>query len=161
MNHGKLIISKLDGIPILLSDVECDDTSLKSCRSWKLGGGNCRHEHDVFLTCTDGLEAEAIISDDVDYPEDPKGACINDSRFNRVLRGARELHPRTMSPAICQGFCQQNEAKYYGVENGQECFCGNEIFYYQTADPQECDMTCKGNDDQQCGGRDRMNIFLV
>ena len=113
-------------MPILLNEIECEDTKLESCRSWKLGGGNCRHENDVFLTCTNELD----VTEFLDPVPDPvvDGTCIVDSPFDRVLRGPKKQYPVEMSVEICRAFCASYDQTYFGVEYGRECYCGNRIF---------------------------------
>ena len=74
-------------MPILLNEIECEDTKLESCRSWKLGGGNCRHENDVFLTCTNEIDVTDRIT--VHY-----GSVINALTVDglRIGTGGGESH---------------------------------------------------------------------
>ena len=49
---------------------------------------------------------------------------------------------------------------YAGVQFGSQCFCGNEIPALKAVRPEsECNMKCKGDLAQKCGGRWRMNVY--
>ncbi|KAL6869950.1 hypothetical protein ACO1O0_001285 [Amphichorda felina] len=47
-----------------------------------------------------------------------------------------------------------------GVEYGGECYCGNTISNGgKPADAENCDMTCKGNKTELCGGSNHLNLY--
>ncbi|KAF2655101.1 copper radical oxidase [Lophiostoma macrostomum CBS 122681] len=49
---------------------------------------------------------------------------------------------------------------YAGVEYSQECWCGNAIaISSEPAELDSCDMPCKGNASEYCGGPNRLNIY--
>merc|ERR1712050_101326 len=57
---------------------------------------------------------------------------------------------------LCEGF------DFAGVENGDECWCGNDYPAEEFQAPMaECSTVCSGDDSQLCGGRWRINIFDV
>jgi len=48
----------------------------------------------------------------------------------------------------------------YGVEAGDECYCGSTLAYgAQTATPNGCTNTCLGNTGEICGGVKRINVY--
>lgn len=52
--------------------------------------------------------------------------------------------------------------KYFGVEDGQECYCGNAIMNGAIpADMIACNTPCVGNRNEICGGRKLINIYQV
>ncbi len=66
-----------------------------------------------------------------------------------------------MTLSSCEKFCvktgletQQNTPfKYWGVEWGQECYCGDTIAKGATkVDDKECQQVCVGNKNEACGG---------
>ncbi|XP_060570392.1 sialate:O-sulfotransferase 1-like [Ruditapes philippinarum] len=79
--------------------------------------------------------------------------CFKDGH-HRVLNGnTTDLYPngRKECKQYCQGY------RYFGTESGEECFCGNEIrFYNMTA---LCTYICEGNPDEYCGGHWRIMIY--
>ena len=146
-------------MPIVLDEIECTDSKLDECRSFKLGGGNCRHEEDAYLECTDD-SLEDIVTD-VQDNDIGEGECIKDSRFNRVLRNEFVRNYHDMSVTFCRNFCDQYQRKYSGVEFGSECWCGDKPFYIAKVKRDECNYECPGKSNQQCGAANRMNIYLT
>ena len=51
--------------------------------------------------------------------------------------------------------------KYYGVENGDACFCGNDDSKFIPAPKQECNRPCSGDRNQICGAAWRLNVYDV
>jgi len=52
----------------------------------------------------------------------------------------------------CDGF------SYYGVENGNDCYCGNEVIGAATTTG--CITQCPGNPNEICGGpNNKMNLY--
>ena len=49
---------------------------------------------------------------------------------------------------------------YYGVEDGDSCYCGANADKLVPANPEECDTPCTGDEDQTCGNTFfRMNAY--
>ena len=72
-----------------------------------------------------------------------------------------ELDRGSMTPGLCKQACYDNTFFFAGVQNSQECWCGN------TAPPQdklvpteECSSDCRGDPSQKCGGSFRMNVYM-
>ena len=64
----------------------------------------------------------------------------------------------TMTVKACASFC--NNYVYFGVEYGIECFCGVTLDSRSVVwEERDCEFECPGNSNQQCGGRDRLNIY--
>lgn len=54
----------------------------------------------------------------------------------------------------CDGFA------YFGLENGNECFCGQEYSLpLVMVKDGDCDKECPGDEEESCGGFLRMNIW--
>ena len=68
-----------------------------------------------------------------------------------------------MTPSICNTKCAENNFSYFGVQKGDECWCGN------TQPPEDkqqntilCNYKCAGGDGvQDCGGDFSINIWKV
>ncbi|KAK8030120.1 WSC domain-containing protein [Apiospora rasikravindrae] len=65
-----------------------------------------------------------------------------------------------MTIEACQDFCTKNNFPLSGVEYGRECYCGRFLappagWIYN----KDCDMPCKGNKNQMCGGNARVSVF--
>ncbi|KAI9449272.1 WSC domain-containing protein [Lactarius psammicola] len=99
--------------------------------------------------------------------------CYSDSP------GARALHARVdagdTTVESCVTACQAQGLTLAGVEFGQECWCGSEIENGQTfvgnddgikhgnfrpyPDDPYCNMPCKGDPTELCGGASRLNVY--
>ncbi|KAK2607528.1 hypothetical protein N8I77_006194 [Diaporthe amygdali] len=86
------------------------------------------------------------------------------------LQGARVLPDvlwvkNGMTLDMCTSYCATNgKYKYGGVENGNECFCGNNMTpgaknAYDLDCPMTCDIPCGGNDKQICGGNGVITVY--
>lgn len=53
------------------------------------------------------------------------------------------------------------DLKYFGVQNGKECWCldKSDVDVWKYKSSTNCDSTCTGNVDKDCGGRLAMRIF--
>ncbi|KAK4446236.1 hypothetical protein QBC34DRAFT_469965 [Podospora aff. communis PSN243] len=69
-----------------------------------------------------------------------------------VYGGQAELQPSTCA-ALCEGW------RYFGVENGNECFCGNELDHATEGNEEDCSAPCTGDGDEVCGGNWRIGIW--
>ncbi|KAI9678071.1 MAG: hypothetical protein M1817_006015 [Caeruleum heppii] len=64
-----------------------------------------------------------------------------------------------MTSSGCAKYCDGKGYAFAGTENGGQCFCSNTVNGGQPADASECNMKCKGSDDETCGGGARLNLF--
>ncbi|KAF8467322.1 hypothetical protein BDZ91DRAFT_771969 [Kalaharituber pfeilii] len=55
--------------------------------------------------------------------------------------------------------CQSKGFKYAGTEHAGQCFCGNELKIGSLKPTAECNMPCKGNKQEMCGGPKRLTLF--
>lgn len=65
-----------------------------------------------------------------------------------------------MSLDVCASFCSTAGYKIFGVENGNECWCSNQIS--SNGAPQSssaCTALCAGNSQQICGGGWALNVY--
>ena len=98
------------------------------------------------------------------------GECFknNEGTFGRMMEESDD-----MTVEKCQGICFDDNEEilladgsldmmpvYAGVQNGNECWCGN-IKPTTPADVQsECSKPCSGDNSQKCGGKRLVNIIL-
>ncbi|XP_078317376.1 sialate:O-sulfotransferase 1-like isoform X2 [Crassostrea virginica] len=80
--------------------------------------------------------------------------CLED-RGTRILR-EKATYLNVNSPWHCQKFC--GEYKYFGLEAGKTCFCGNEIILPIKLS-QKCTMYCEGNKLLICGGVWAIDVY--
>ncbi|KAI0121104.1 WSC domain-containing protein [Xylariales sp. AK1849] len=66
----------------------------------------------------------------------------------------------TVSVSQCTAYCQAGNYAMIGVEYGGECYCGStQPASTQLADETTCNMSCKGNTSQICGGSSRISVY--
>lgn len=84
--------------------------------------------------------------------------CFTDAVGDRAFTGAARTAP-DMTIESCSAFC--STFKYFGVEYGHECFCGNEQKATSVAAPiEECSMPCAGDNQEVCGNGNRLNVYV-
>jgi hypothetical protein len=89
-----------------------------------------------------------------------KGCYVDVS--GRSLRNGSTTS-NAMTPDVCAKFCLGKRFKWFGVEFGRECYCGDRIVNATTAPLAQCGMLCSGNAGQTqtyCGGSSRLNMYF-
>lgn len=120
-------------------------------------------------------------------PGNSKQSCGGSNRINlsKYFNPARKswvsigcykdtADPRTLQERIavgtattlenCRAVCLSRGFQYTGVEDGWECWCGNEIrkpLSNAPTDMSNCNKRCSGNYDQDCGGSGFVHIFKL
>jgi hypothetical protein len=62
----------------------------------------------------------------------------------------------------CQDYCKASNFLLTGVEYARECYCGKTLIggsKFLPQQQQDCNMNCKGNEKQMCGGSSRVSVF--
>ena len=88
------------------------------------------------------------------------GQCVLDDPINRVLSGAfKEFGESSrLTWKKCRDYCESYA--YFGLENGNQCFCGNEYrIPLEMRAEIDCDMKCPGGVSESCGGDFKMNLW--
>ena len=60
----------------------------------------------------------------------------------------------------CKAFCQNKSFKLFGVESGEECFCGNSL-RKKTMKNGDCRDKCPGDSSEYCGGHWRIKVYEI
>ncbi|KAL1864253.1 hypothetical protein Daus18300_007850 [Diaporthe australafricana] len=83
--------------------------------------------------------------------------CYREGTDGRALTRASLSHPR-LTVGACEDFCRGD--RYYGLEYGNECYCGYSIrnAAYQVPDS-SCTVPCVGDHKEICGGGDLLSIY--
>ena len=104
------------------------------------------------------------------------GICIYDfPASRRVLDRFSVTGHLNMTIERCHGICDSKSSRsvfnecagiyyvfrYYGLQNGDECHCGDNDADFLPADQYQCNMPCSGNFDETCGGSWRMNVYKI
>ncbi|KAF8738930.1 Copper radical oxidase, partial [Rhizoctonia solani] len=88
-----------------------------------------------------------------------KNFCTVDQSA-RVLDEYSFTDGSSMSPATCIAACAQRNFVLAGVENGNECYCGNTIKQAYPTKDSDCRVPCSGDDAQFCGGGWRLMVYI-
>ena len=48
---------------------------------------------------------------------------------------------------------------YFGVQNGDSCYCGNDDSKFIPVAKEECNQPCSGDETQICGAMWRLNVY--
>ncbi|KAA8624963.1 WSC multi-domain protein [Pyrenophora tritici-repentis] len=82
--------------------------------------------------------------------------CYSDAR-NRVLADKMDTNNQ-MTIMKCAFACQGY--RYFGVQDGKECHCGNSFKYEpELLDDSLCGNACSGNNKQKCGGGWKNSVY--
>ncbi|NXM73614.1 WSCD2 protein, partial [Serilophus lunatus] len=86
--------------------------------------------------------------------------CYVDNTRHRTLRGMSFFDYKKMTVFRCQDNCAERGYLYAGLEFGAECYCGHKI-QASNASESECNMACKGERSNTCGGINRLSIYRL
>ena len=69
-----------------------------------------------------------------------------------------------MTPEVCYWECKNVGYIYYGLKNGNECHCGSKLNFNGNLAGEEveralCNVPCKGDETQKCGGYDKISLY--
>ncbi|KAH8882854.1 WSC-domain-containing protein [Thozetella sp. PMI_491] len=84
--------------------------------------------------------------------------CVTETD-GRALHGVSYSDTNGMIIESCQAFCTSKNFPFAGVEYSQECYCDKTIQAPSALGQKNCDMPCKGNSQELCGGSARVSIF--
>jgi hypothetical protein len=66
----------------------------------------------------------------------------------------------SMTPQKCIATCIEKGFKVAGLEYAEECYCGNALNNAASKTKEsDCNMPCKGDDDQLCGAGNRLSLY--
>ena len=85
--------------------------------------------------------------------------CFKDDT-QRDLTGF-SMTSELLTVELCVDTCRGRGFLFAGLEEGNQCFCGNSVGRYGTADPSTCNSTCAGNVNQACGGYWRLDVLFI
>ncbi|KAJ0019407.1 hypothetical protein NQD34_006976 [Periophthalmus magnuspinnatus] len=86
--------------------------------------------------------------------------CYVDDTQRRALRGVSFFDYKKMTLFRCQDNCAERGYMFAGLEFGAECYCGHKIQAANTSES-ECNMQCKGEKNNLCGGANRLSIYRL
>jgi len=71
------------------------------------------------------------------------------------------LEDSSMTPGMCLAYCKQRNFKFYATQFATYCFCGDTYGKYGSTAYTECNLTCGGDQEVDCGGTWRNSIYSV
>ncbi|KUJ17722.1 FAD/NAD(P)-binding domain-containing protein [Mollisia scopiformis] len=84
--------------------------------------------------------------------------CANDTSATRALPNIFTWSPNMTIP-LCLLTCQNANYPLAGLEFGDQCMCSLTLSHNSSLGYDGCDMPCVGNDNQTCGGVNRVGIW--
>jgi len=87
--------------------------------------------------------------------------CFKDAPSSRLLPypGPR-AHWATLTVSSCLQLCHDKAFTFAGVEDGNQCFCGNGTAHQPTpVAMSECNIPCESNATETCGGRGTIELM--
>ena len=86
------------------------------------------------------------------------GLCIYDFPSpRRVLSDLSITGEKNLTIQNCSEICKDYE--YFGLQNGDECHCGNKDTHFIPTHPSSCNKRCNGDRTQICGGSWRLTVY--
>ncbi|KAI0754011.1 hypothetical protein C8Q80DRAFT_1093669 [Daedaleopsis nitida] len=89
--------------------------------------------------------------------------CIAEGTSGRALTGA-STKAADMTRASCASFCSSKGFKLAAVEFGDECYCDNQVrngASTNTVTWNQCTSHCAGNENEICGGPQRLTLLTT
>ncbi|KAH8977906.1 WSC domain-containing protein [Lactarius hatsudake] len=86
--------------------------------------------------------------------------CFTDDPSDRMLASATFKDSAHMTIESCVTFCNYRKYLYAGLENGEDCYCGN--YLAESAKiglPSRCSVKCPGNSNEICGAGHHLNLY--
>ena len=85
------------------------------------------------------------------------GLCVFDFPYpRRILSDLSIIGKNNMTIENCSEICKNYE--YFGLQNGDECHCGNKATQFMPTYPSSCNERCTGDSTQICGGNWRLTV---
>ncbi|PHH61538.1 hypothetical protein CDD81_275 [Ophiocordyceps australis] len=86
--------------------------------------------------------------------------CHSEGAEGRALvHGVTTVAGEDMTVGKCLSACGAEGYGLAGVEYGGECYCGQGLGQGAAADDSGCDMRCRGNSSEYCGGAGRLSLY--
>ncbi|KND95181.1 putative fungistatic metabolite [Tolypocladium ophioglossoides CBS 100239] len=123
-------------------------------------------------TETCGSNKMMSVWQDPTFPKGPNDTTINsyesvgcytdDSKKGRALSWPANLNATTFTTKECLTACEKEGFTFAGTEYGGQCWCGA-VLANDTAkvDDKECNMPCKRDAKDICGGRSRLSLYVA
>ncbi|KAI9443572.1 WSC domain-containing protein [Lactarius indigo] len=68
--------------------------------------------------------------------------------------------PANMTPIGCALACWDEGSLFSGVENGEDCYCTNDVPWNSVSEPSyKCNVKCPGDSSKTCGGSGYLDVY--
>ncbi|PAA47403.1 hypothetical protein BOX15_Mlig019494g2 [Macrostomum lignano] len=115
-----------------------------------------------FALMTRGVLAckKSIIKAAAPKPHPVYEGCYVDKRVPRDLPTLAGYNP-DMKRELCETWCRKYQAKYFGLQEGISCWCGQEFGKHGKAEEVMCSTRCVGERKDRCGGLLHNSVYKI
>ncbi|KAL8826061.1 MAG: hypothetical protein Q9191_004032 [Dirinaria sp. TL-2023a] len=92
----------------------------------------------------------------------PQGCYTESGNGRALVYRQNQLSTTNMTTETCLAACKSQNYPLAGTEYASECYCGVVLGNGTASAPDtDCNMPCKGNPGEICGGRSRLNLYVA
>jgi WSC domain len=88
-------------------------------------------------------------------------ALSGNSQYQATTAPASVINPSSLTVEACAAYCGGGGYRYFGVENGQECYCNGAGPINGAVLGTGCTTTCAGSPYEYCGGAAFLNVYKL
>lgn len=89
-----------------------------------------------------------------------KVGCYKDEILKHDLPDQATVKSVTQEDCVRSCAMEEKGYSYFGLQNADVCYCGHRYGKYGKADEALCNMPCKGNDKENCGGNSTNMVYF-
>ncbi|CAB4020375.1 C-type mannose receptor 2 [Paramuricea clavata] len=89
-----------------------------------------------------------------------KVGCYHDNVQQRDLPTRPSMKSVTQEQCVKECAIKDETFSYFGLQDGEQCFCGKSYGKYGRAKNELCNKRCRGNEDENCGGKNNNMIYF-
>ncbi|XP_074615208.1 uncharacterized protein LOC141874734 isoform X6 [Acropora palmata] len=89
-----------------------------------------------------------------------KVGCYKDEILKHDLPDQATVKSVTQEDCVRSCAMEEKGYSYFGLQNADVCYCGHRYGRYGKADEALCNMPCKGNDKENCGGNSTNMVYF-
>lgn len=85
--------------------------------------------------------------------------CYGDNIFNRAMKEFAIYSLKDLTPEKCHEICWIRGYLYFGLQEGEDCYCDNVYDRHGVKDTKYCNSPCTGNGKTMCGGHLKTTVY--
>ena len=89
-----------------------------------------------------------------------KVGCYHDNVGEHDLPTQPSMKSVTQEQCVKECAIKDEKYSYFGLQDGNKCFCGRKYGKYGQAKDEMCNKRCQGNEDENCGGTESNMIYF-